>query len=568
MNQLPDLLHAHARRTIDETTTDAALVFAFAGSASGGMFAEALDRAAPTPSNWEPECFAQDLFLKDFVRTCFQARRPPCSSSHLLRTLAAPPSDPITVEFRRAITTELLTSRPLRSELEKVHESVIRFRDLLETSTTSDRWDPNRRQLELLSAFKRLIELMALSFEGAFSGLSRLRAFAERIRQSEAYEAVTHLLRYDERFATLSFKVDIGADGKVRQLALVRVDEDMDTPFRNSPLRRWLAKFELFFRGFRFSEGEVMARLLDAVFEGIRPELPAIVQLLGDLDFYLGSLAFADRVRNAGLQVCMPELKTPDQPRRLIGLFNPLLLGAGITPVPCDVQIDRHDATVLITGPNSGGKTRLLQSVGLCQLLAQAGLFVPAREAQLCTVPGLVVSLIQETHAHQTEGRLGVELMRIRSLFERLPPRAMVILDELCSGTNPSEGEEIFEIVVGMLSLLRPQAFITTHFLQFAARLERERKIPDLRFLQVELGTDHEPTYQFTPGVARTSLAGHAAARLGVTTDQLSALVDAKLARFGSRFDDRLEGKFDDPADSKYNGSPGKPLDEPIQKGE
>ena len=568
MTQLPDLLHAHARRTIDETTTDTALVFAFSGSSSGGMFSEALDRATLAPSNWEPDCFVQDLFLKDFVRTCFQLRKQPCSMLHLLRTLASPPADPITVEFRRAITAELLASRPLLSELERVHDAVCRFRDLLETTTASDKWDPNRRQLELLAVFKKLIELMAQSFRDSVSGLSRLRSFAERVQRSEAYEAVVQLLRYDERLATLNFKVDIGADGRVRQLALVHVEENRETPFQTSPLRRWLAKLELFVRGYRFSEGEVMARLLDAVFEGIRPELPAIVQLLGDLEFYLGALGFADRVRSAGLSVCMPELKATDQPRRLLGLFNPLLSGAGMAPVPCDIHIDRHDVTVLITGPNSGGKTRLLQSLGLAQLMAQAGLFVPAREAQLCQVPGLVVSLIQETHAHQTEGRLGVELMRIRSLFERLPPRAMVILDELCSGTNPSEGEEIFEIVVGMLSLLRPQAFITTHFLQFAARLERERKIADLRFLQVELGIDHEPTYQFAPGVARTSLAGRAASRLGVTTEQLSALVDAKLARFGSRFDERLEGTFNESTDGPFGASSGKAIDNRPQKGE
>jgi DNA mismatch repair protein MutS2 len=106
----------------------------------------------------------------------------------------------------------------------------------------------------------------------------------------------------------------------------------------------------------------------------------------------------------------------------------------------------------------------------------------------------------------------------------------VVILDELCSGTNPSEGEEIFELVVSVLTRLQPQAFITTHFLAFAARLERERKIEAVRFLQVELGSDSEPTYQFVPGVARTSLAGHAAARLGVTGEQLLGLVERNIA--------------------------------------
>ncbi|HET9955262.1 MAG TPA: DNA mismatch repair protein, partial [Polyangiaceae bacterium] len=116
-------------------------------------------------------------------------------------------------------------------------------------------------------------------------------------------------------------------------------------------------------------------------------------------------------------------------------------------------------------------------------------------------------------------------------LFERLPPGAMVLLDELCSGTNPSEGEEIFELVVSMLGRLQPQAFITTHFLLFAARLERERKISGLAFLQVELDPDRRATYQFVPGVAQTSLAGHAAQRLGVTAEQLASLIERNASK-------------------------------------
>ncbi len=529
----PDLLHAQARCSLDFTTTDTALVFAFAGSSSVGLFAEALERARLGETTWEPEGFARDLFVRDFVRSCFQVRGKTVSASYLERVLIAPPADESSVHFRRAIMAELLASPKLQTELERIYEAIGRFRSLLEGTSVADRWDPNRRQLELLAVFKKLIELMASGLGEATSGLRRLVEFAAEVQESEEFHALAELLRYDERLATLNFKVDIGADGRVRQLHLVGVAEQRDNAFHVSPARRWFAKLELFLRGFRFGDGEVLARLLDAVFEGIRPQLVALVQLAGDLEFYLGALGFARRAEASGLAVCMPELGARGQSRQLLGLFNPLLLGGNFNPIACDIVSDRHDVTLLITGPNSGGKTRLLQSLGLSQLLAQSGLFVPARQARLSLTPGLVVSLIQETRADQTEGRLGVELMRIRSLFERLPPRAMVILDELCSGTNPSEGEEIFEIVVRMLGMLQPQAFITTHFLEFAARLERDAPIEGLRFLQVELGADHEATYQFVPGVARTSLAGRAASRLGVTGDQLLALIEHKLALLG-----------------------------------
>lgn len=381
----------------------------------------------------------------------------------------------------------------------------------------------------ILEQFSNIIEAAA-EFQGASSELNRLAHYCADVRSSEGYQSLLALLSYDGKMATLDFRVQIGADGRVRHLELCKVEEATENPFVLSPLRRWGAQLELLARGFRFSNGEVMARLLDAVFEGVRPFFVTLVQLLGDVEFYLGALRFRDRAEAAGLSVCLPEFCSADSPRILENLFNPLLLGAGVKPVPCHLQTDRHDTTLLVTGPNSGGKTRLLQAIGYTQLLAQGGLFVPASRALLFPSEGLVVSLIQETSADQAEGRLGMELLRIRQLFERLPAGATVILDELCSGTNPSEGEEIFELVVRMLARLRPQAFITTHFLEFAERLDQQKRIEGLRFVQVELGEHQEPTYQFVPGVARTSLANHAAARLGVTGEQLLGLIEQRLA--------------------------------------
>jgi DNA mismatch repair protein MutS2 len=532
---VPDLLHPVPLRRIDAEQTKLAVALAFAAGVSGGLFAEALDRATVAPSTWEPASFANDLFLQKFVALCFKVRidgqEPVVSTNHLVKLLGNPPSDPAVVLHRRAILAELAASPHLRKELERLYGLLCRFRALLEGATGTGKWDANRRHLDILLVAKEIFDSAAEGFLSARSGLSALAAFGRRVQEGEPYRSLADLLRYDERLATLKLEVRVGADGRIRGFDILSVEEDETNPFVVSPWRRWLGKVELFLRGFKFSDGEVMARLIDAVFEGLHDELVPLVQLLGDLELYLGALGLRDVAEAAGLTMALPELVEPGEPRELLGLFNPLLLVHGVTPVPCDITTDRHAATVLVTGPNSGGKTRLLQSLGLAQLLAQSGLFVPAREASIALSPGLVMSLIEETRSDQAEGRLGTELVRIRDLFERLPPGAMVILDELCSGTNPSEGEEIFELVVKMLTRLAPQAFITTHFLAFAARLEREREIADLRFLQVELGPEQRPTYQFTAGVASTSLAGHAAARLGVTRDELLSLIDRNTLR-------------------------------------
>jgi DNA mismatch repair protein MutS2 len=277
----------------------------------------------------------------------------------------------------------------------------------------------------------------------------------------------------------------------------------------------------MWWRGYRLEGAEMVGRWLDLVFQGVSHFLPAFFQLLGHMEVHLAQLAFRDRCRAKGLEVCFAEL-TDEGGRKVEGLFNPILFEQGVVPAPCRLEDDEAGITI-ITGPNSGGKTRLLQAIGITQLLAQNGFFVPAEEARLRRAAGMFCSLIDEQRADQKEGRLGTELMRIRHLFETAHGGALVILDELCSGTNPSEGEEIFYLVLTLLRELGPEAFITTHFLEFARRLSNEDE--PLRFLQVELDEHQHPTYGFVPGVAETSLAAQTAARLGVTREELLSLV-------------------------------------------
>ncbi|MBX3130333.1 MAG: DNA mismatch repair protein [Polyangiaceae bacterium] len=534
-SSIPDLLQPEPRLRIDVEQTRLALNLAFAGGTSGGVFEEALERATLPASSWQPAGFVNDLFLSRFVAGCFKIqigqRELQPITSHLVRVLARPPRSPEAVGFRRGILAELHTTPSLRRQLEMLYLELWRLRAQLENTGGARDWDPVRRQLDVLATVKEIFDRMA-ELSGTSPGLVALARYAQTVRAGEPFRSLSDLLRYDERLATLSLNVGIGADGRIRGFEIINVQEDTDNPFVSPAWRRWLAKLELFLRGYRFGDGEVMARLIDAVFTGLEQELVCLVQLLGDVELYLGALGFADQAAEHGLSVCLPEFVSPDAPRDLEGLFNPLLMISGIEPVPCRVQTGKLASTTLVTGPNSGGKTRLLQSLALAQLLAQSGLFIPASRGAIAPSSGLVVSLIQEAKADQAEGRLGTELVRIRELFESLPPGAMVLLDELCSGTNPSEGEEIFELVVGMLHQLRPQAFITTHFLAFAARLEHEKKIPDLGFLQVQLGEDRRATYQFVPGVATTSLAGHTAERLGVTGEQLLGLIERNVKRW------------------------------------
>ena len=220
-----------------------------------------------------------------------------------------------------------------------------------------------------------------------------------------------------------------------------------------------------------------------------------------------------------------------DERAEIRSIFNPLLLRQELAPVPCDYRSDHRHPITMITGPNSGGKTRFIQAMALTQLLGQCGLFAPAEQAKLPLCGGLFVSLIEREAVDHAEGRLGRELQRIRTLFEAMGSSSMILLDELCSGTNPAEGEEVFVLVLQLLERLHPTAFVTTHFLEFARTLEDSAPIECLQFLKVEMDASQTSTYQFLPGVADTSLAAVMAERMGVTLDRLTRIIDKKRGR-------------------------------------
>ncbi len=527
MVPVPDLLCAEPRTRIDVTALKQVLVFAFAAGGAMDAFDDALARAALPPSSWGRANFARDIYLDELVERSLAIRvagktyRP--SSRYLARIIGEPPRDVRDVDARRAVLNDLTSFPEARAALENVYVAIVRLRTLL---CAARQPAPRVRRVEILRAARETFELLSTSFGGTTSALARLRAFGESVVATDSYRRLAALLDHEDHLGSLELRVRVGADGEVRAMEIVAVHENKDNPFYASALRRLIVRFVLLLRGYRTTGGEVAERLLSEVFAGLEEPVALLFQLVGDIEPFLASLSFRDRAAEKGLSVSLPELSEGGG-LRLEGLFNPLLLEAGVTPVPCDIRVG-PGALVLLTGPNSGGKTRLLQAVAIAQLFAETGFFAPVRAASVPRASGLFASLFEEARSDQPEGHLGMELLRIRRVFDEVDVGALVVIDELCSGTNPSEGEEIARLVLSLLPELGVLAFVTTHLLKFAARLAEEGTIPGLAFLQVELDERERPTYRFVPGVARTSLAHRTAARLGVTREELLERIAAK----------------------------------------
>ena len=530
---IPDLLHREPYLSIDGEALLDLLGLGFLGKDLGSALDEALAGARLENQSWKPEFFVDDLFVEEFVRACSQLEINgtvyPANRPFLANALSSVPIDRHTIGLRQGILRELDADAELSSRFHSLYQAVYTLLSLFETPGYQGSLDTATIHLEILQQSKSIIDRMTEDFGTAESALRRLHDAGAKTRQTEEYETLAALLEYEKKMADLSVLVRIGGDGRIRSVRVEGIEENGGNPFHRGLWARLGNRLRLLASGYDFTNKELMKRLVNEVFDRLSPSLIPLVQLLGHLEFYLCSLNFKRDAESRGLQVSLADLGDDDAVQ-VESLFNPLLLQQAEPPVPCSFATGKADAITLVTGPNSGGKTRLLQALGWVQLLGQSGIYAPVKAARLPTVQGLFVSLVENESADQTEGRLGRELVRIRSLFEEIRPGSMVVLDELCSGTNPSEGVEVFALVLKLLRQVRPTAFVTTHFLDFASSLKENPPIDGLEFLRVQLDEQQLSTYQFVDGVAPTSLASLTAARLGVTFERLSSLLQEREA--------------------------------------
>ncbi len=539
LQQTVDLLYEEPQNRVSLKLLERALVFAFSAGDTDGAFDTVLSRAKAGESTYSAQCFAQDLFLDDFVAGCLQIKIDGQSfepnTNYLRSVLCHPPLAPSTTVHRQRVFQELQGVTGYRSQLEQIYSVARSLRTLLSRADFTARMDQVQRRVDILQRLRSVFQLMADGFHESTSGLLGIREFGQSTVKSEAYARLCDVLEYEQHAASVDLNLRLGVDGSIRAIELTGHHDNQESAFYSTRFGRWWTRFKMLLRCYRFSEREILMRLLDQVFDGVKPQLLQLFQLIGDMEFYLCGLNLSDAAKQKGLHTCFPAFtpafsspsSSPEQTTdiQLVGLFNPFLLVEGVDVKACDL-VAQADAVVVVTGPNSGGKTRLLQSLALAHLLGHCGMPIPAASARLNWTRGMFVSLVDNTSADQREGRLGMELLRIRNLFEQINVGDLVVLDELCSGTNPSEGEEIFQLVIELLAELKPQVWLTTHFLSFASSLQQRQSLPQLQFLQVELDEHEHPTFRFVPGVASTSLAGQTAKRLGVTRLELEQLVE------------------------------------------
>jgi len=539
----PDPLHPVPAVRLDARLARQAVAFGFASGDARELIERAIDEAPLAPTTFTRSGLTEALFLGEVVDRVFafrdtEERDVAPRRERIVRMLARPSSDPATTLHRQRVLAELVERPDLAEDLAATRAALAAWTGALAMDVGPSVEEQHAHRVEALSALRAAIEELAARFDGAESGLATLGAFGRAVRASEAFATLERLLDDEAGLVRLGLDVELGADGRIRALAIAG-SARRASPLGRSFVGRAFGAIARALLGRRFSVEEVAARLFDAALAPLEGAAAALLQVVGDVELLLGALAFRRRAEAAGLAVCLPDLvASTERGAELEGLFDPLLLGGERAPVPWDVSEPHAGAIVVVTGANSGGKTRLLESVALAQLLAQAGLFVPARRAVVPRAEGLFVSFSVEASATHAEGRLGTELARVLRLFDELGPGDLVVVDELCSGTNPSEAEALIDLVLEVLAEAGIRAWVSTHFLDLAARLARETPHGRMVFLRAAVDAEGRPRFAFEPGVAPSALARETATRLGLTREGLRARIARRRAAV-----DRAQGR-------------------------
>lgn len=245
-------------------------------------------------------------------------------------------------------------------------------------------------------------------------------------------------------------------------------------------------------------------------------DLSHSVEALGELDFIFarGKLALA-------MDATEPEIN-PHGCVAFRRARHPLLEGS---VVPLDIELGRENTLIVITGPNTGGKTVALKTVGLLCLMAQSGLQIPAHEGS--TVPvftGVYADIGDEQSIQQSLSTFSghiTNIARILDEVEKTGTRSLVLLDEVGAGTDPTEGSALAKAILADLLDRGARTVATTHYGELK---EFAYSTPGVENASVEFDLQTlRPTYRLLVGIPGTSHAFSIAARLGLPAEIVQA---------------------------------------------
>lgn len=266
----------------------------------------------------------------------------------------------------------------------------------------------------------------------------------------------------------------------------------------------------------QIEERQEMLRILaelSALIAPYRHDIQNNERVLGKLDFINAKAALAHDMK-ASLPVLSRENHVNLRHAR-----HPLIDPHKV--VPNDIKIGDDYQVIVITGPNTGGKTITLKTFGLIQLMGQSGLFIPAEEGSTIGVfDNIFADIGDEQSLEQNLSTFSGHMDNVKAILEQITNRSLVLLDELGAGTDPKEGAALAMAILDQIGSKGSTVVITTHYPELKVYgYDRAKTInASMEFDQATL----QPTYRLLLGIPGRSNGIEIAQRLGID----SAVID------------------------------------------
>lgn len=445
---------------------------------------------------WQAEALEQDLGLDTIldVMAAGDAYLRAVAERALLNSL----TDPGSILYRQEVLSDFLRKPEMARELYSLATDALEarkearfflFRDSPDTQLSK-----SLRMLELLLDVIRRLRALADQEQGEVESLG-LRNFMATI-QAELDD--DYLAVVEDNLRELRFKrgplvcarlgaANRGVDYSLRK-PLDRGFLERITP--GSGTKRYSfgvpSRDESGLRSLGELRSRGLVRAADAIGQATDHIIGFFTLLQAEAGFYVSCLNLHDRLLTRGEPVCMPIPRRLDESAFTArGLYDAGLTFHLDSPlVGNDVNADGK-SLVMITGANQGGKSTFVRSVGIVQLMMQAGMFVPATEFTASVSFGLFTHFSREEDASMTHGKLDEELHRMSVIAEKIEPGSLVLCNESFSATNESEGSEIARQLIHAFGESGVRTFYVTHLYDLSSGF-REQARDDVLFLRAE----------------------------------------------------------------------------------
>ncbi|GAB4212752.1 MAG: DNA mismatch repair protein MutS [Roseiflexaceae bacterium] len=260
-----------------------------------------------------------------------------------------------------------------------------------------------------------------------------------------------------------------------------------------------------------------------------------------ELAFYIGGARLVRELRALGLSLCQPEIAPPEERACLIKGSYSLDLALRLRAargtealqgiVTNDVPFDRHIRVVLLTGPNSGGKTTFTRAVGQSQVLFQAGLPIPGQQARISPADAVLSHFASAERLDLSGGRLAEELERLAGIFRVATPSSLILLNEPLTSTDQGSARGLARDLLDGLRLLGARTLFVTHIHELVNDALAQPPGPKGGVISLVAGTsapaanpsERQPSYRIEVGSPQLHQQASAIARsYGLGRDQIA----------------------------------------------